>query len=171
MTLTNGWQARILRKFDVGEHDYEIRTVQDEWEPIELGAWKDVFSEDFSGDIAYRIQVQVPKEWRGRSMILQLGRMEYAAKVKVNDTIVGNVIWDPWEIELPQQKESFELEIVVTNTLANVLTSERVRNDWKNRKGAGWPGPYDARAAEFEKDSRGGGLYGPVTLKIGYWRS
>jgi len=171
MTLTNGWQARILRKFDVGEHDYEIRTVQDEWKSIKLGAWKDVFSEDFSGDIAYRIQVQVPEEWRGRSMILQLGHIEYVAKVKVNDTIVGNVIWDPWEIELPQQKELFELEIVVTNTLANVLTSERVRNDWKNRKGAGWPGPYDARAAEFEKDSRGGGLYGPVALKIGYWYS
>lgn len=170
MTLTNGWQAHILRQFDVGEHNYEIRTMQNEWIQIELGAWKNVFSEDFSGDISYRIQVPVPEEWQNCSMILQLGHVEYAARVYVNKTEIGNVVWGPWEIELPKQNEPYELEIVVTNTLANVLTSERVRNDWKNRKGAGWPGPYDARAAEFEKDSRGGGLFGPVTLKIGYWQ-
>jgi len=180
MTLTNGWQARILRQFDVGEHDYEIRTAQDDWKPIELGAWKNVFSEDFSGDVSYRIKVPILEEWRNCSMILQLGQVEYVAKVYVNGNKIGNVVWGPWEIELPKQNEPFsfrrvteeqnELEIVVTNTLANVLTSERVRNDWKNRKGPGWPGPYDARAAEFEKDSRGGGLFGPVTLKIGYWQ-
>jgi len=180
MTLTNGWQARILRQFDIGEHDYEIRIAQDDWKPIELGAWENVFSEDFSGDVSYRIKVPILEEWRNCSMILQLGQVEYVAKVYVNGNKIGNVVWDPWEIELPKQNEPFsfrrvteeqnELEIVVTNTLANVLTSERVRNDWKNRKGPGWPGPYDARAAEFEKDSRGGGLFGPVTLKIGYWQ-
>jgi hypothetical protein len=170
MMLTNGWQARILRQFDIGEHDYEIRTIQDEWKPIELGAWKNMFSEDFSGDAAYRIKIPMLEEWRNCSMILQLGQIEYVAKVHVNGAEVGKVIWKPYEIELPKQKEPFELEVVVTNTLANVLTSERIRNDWKNRKGRGWPGPYDARAAEFEKDSRGGGLFGPVTLKIGYWQ-
>ena len=33
----------------------------------------------------------------------------------------------------------------------------------------GCPGPYDARIAEFERESRGKELYGHVKRKIGYW--
>ncbi|MEK7397798.1 MAG: glycosyl hydrolase [Candidatus Poribacteria bacterium] len=169
MTLINGWQARMVRQFLISENDYEVREIQDEWEPIDLGAWKDRFSEDFSGDVAYKIHISFPDEWKNCSMILQLGHVEYTARVFVDDDKIGDVIWSPWEIELPQKQNPFDLQIFVTNTLANVLTSGQVRNAWKNHKEPGWPGPYDARAAEFERESRGGGLFGPVKLKIGYW--
>jgi hypothetical protein len=66
------------------------------------------------------------------------------------------------------QEEELELEIVVANTLANVLTSERVCRDWESRQGPGWPGPYHTRALEFEMESRGGGFYGPVSLQAFY---
>jgi len=172
LDLAEGWQARAVRQFDVGEHNYEIREVQSQWEPVCLGPWKQRFSEDFSGDVAYQISVPLKEQWRGSSIKLDLGRAEYAARVLINGLEVGKVIYPPWEITIPGkiEKDSLVLEIVVTNTLANLLTSERVRSDWKNRKGTGWPGPYDARAAELEKESRGGGLYGPVLLKIGYWQ-
>jgi hypothetical protein len=172
LDLTEGWQARAVRQYDIGEHDYEIRKIESQWESIKLGPWKEIFSEDFSGDVAYRISIPIKKEWHGFSLKLNLGLVEYEARVIVNGVSIGNVIGQPWEIDIPEkvEKESLELEIVVTNTLANILTSERVRNDWQNRTGPGWPGPYDARAAEFEKESRGGGLYGPVQLKIGCWK-
>lgn len=169
LDLTEGWYARSVRQFDVGEHDYEIKTVQNSWEPVSLGSWKEELSEDFSGDVAYRITVHIPEEWRKYSLKLNLGKVEYAARVRVNGADIGSVVWAPYQIALPAQSGSIELGIVVTNTLANVLTSARVREDWQSRRGPGWPGPYDARAADFEKDSRRGGLYGPVRLIAGYW--
>jgi len=171
LSLTRGWQAHTLRQFDIGEHNYQSRKIHSRWQPINLGPWRQCFSEDFSGDVAYRISVPLKKQWHGSSLKLQIGRIEYAAKVRVNGLEAGTLIWPPWEIAIPQkvQNDSLELEIVVTNTLANLLTSEKVRNDWQSRQGPGWPGPYDARAAEFEKESRGGGLYGPVLLKVGNW--
>ena len=119
--------------------------------------------------MAYRISIPVKKAWQGHALKLSLGQVEYAARVRVNRTDVGSLIWQPWEIVIDErfEDESLELEITVTNTLANQLTSERVRNDWSNREGRGWPGPYDRKAAEFERDSRGGGLIGPVALKVG----
>ncbi len=169
--LTQGWQVKILRRFDVGTRNYEVSSVlQNEWEPAELGSWVKYFSEDFSGDAVYRITVPMRKEQIGASMKLELGRVEYAARVRINGKEVGSVSWSPWELSIPGKIETdrLELEIVVTNTLANVLTSQQVREDWKSRTGPGWPpAPYDLRAADLEKESRGGGLYGPVILKIG----
>ena len=169
VNLVDGWEARAVREFRIGSHNYEIRKVRSEWEPIDLGLWKERFTEDFSGDVAYRISIPVKKAWQGHALKLSLGQVEYAARVRVNRTDVGSLIWQPWEIVIDErfEDESLELEITVTNTLANQLTSERVRNDWSNREGRGWPGPYDRKAAEFERDSRGGGLIGPVALKVG----
>jgi hypothetical protein len=56
------------------------------------------------------------------------------------------------------------LRIRITNTLANYLVSPAVRADWASKKGPGWPGVYDARANEFEKQSTKSGLFGPVRL-------
>ncbi len=52
----------------------------------------------------------------------------------------------------------------MSNTLANAITSQRVQKEWSAHTTPGWPGPYHERALEFEMESRGGGLFGPVTL-------
>lgn len=167
--LVRDWQARAIRQFDAGEHDYEVQAIQDSWAPVQLGSWAGRFSGDFSGDVAYRITVAIPEAWRACAWKLDLGRVEYAATVRVNGQEVGKVTGPPYEILLPAQpgSETLEVEVVVTNTLANALTSARVRSDWSRRQGPGWPGPYDARAAVFERESRGGGLFGPVCLEAG----
>ncbi|HPO13938.1 MAG TPA: hypothetical protein PLI09_10870 [Candidatus Hydrogenedentes bacterium] len=36
---------------------------------------------------------------------------------------------------------------------------------WQEKQGPGWPSPYHKRALEFERESRGGGLQGPITLR------
>ena len=170
LILEEGWQACVIRRFDVGPHDYEIRrSTTGSPRPVRLGGWKEYFGEDFSGDVSYRIPVDLPKEWAGLPLRLDLGRVEYAARVRINDKDYGSLVWPPWKIELPDLhgRSRLDVEVIVTNTLANILTSERVRNDWGNRKGAGWPGPYHVRALDFEMGSRGGGLFGPVRLECG----
>jgi len=169
VALDAGWQARALREYVIGAHDYEIHESADAWQPIALGPWKDRFTEDFSGDVAYRVSIPLRQDWQGLAARVKLGDVEYVAEVRIDGVSAGKRIWPPWEIILPEGicSGTLELEVVVTNTLANQLTSERVRNDWAQRTGPGWPGVYDARAAVFEMDSRGGGLYGPVTLEIG----
>jgi len=108
-----------------------------------------------------------PREQPRPRLVLDLGGVEYAVRVRVDGRNVGCVLWNPWRLELPSLagRSEFELEITVSNTLANELTSRRVRDAWSKRKGPGWPGPYHQRELKFETESRGGGLLGPVCLQ------
>jgi len=79
---------------------------------------------------------------------------------------VGSILWPPWRLALPPcPAGKHQLIIRAANTLANELTSERVVNEWAAKKGPGWPSPYHARTIVFEKESRGGGLQGPIQLR------
>jgi hypothetical protein len=167
--LADGWTARVDRRYVVGEHDFEIRPDDKaEFKPAALGRWAKTLglSEDFSGHVTYRRTVSVPESMRGGRLLLDLGGIEYAARVKVDGREVGCAQWSPWRIELPplQTPGQFTLEILVSNTLANELTSQRVRDAWA-KKPPGWINRgYHYTALRFEVESRGGGLLGPVRL-------
>ena len=113
-------------------------------------------------------RVRLPDSWPGGRLLLDLGGVEYAARVSIDGRPIGCVLWSPWRIELPPlgDRREFTLEIEVANTLANELTSARVREAWAKRTGPGWPSCYHQRALDFEMDSRGGGLLGPVRLEL-----
>jgi hypothetical protein len=167
--LADGWTASVERQYVVGEHDFEIHPFANaEFQPATLGRWATSLrlGEDFSGHVTYRRTVSVPDSWHGKRLFLTLGGLEYAARVSVDGRPVGCVLWSPWRIELPppMDHDEFVLDIEVSNTLANELTSQRVRDAWTKRIGPGWPGLYHARALEFEQKARGGGLLGPVSL-------
>jgi hypothetical protein len=170
ITLANGWTARVDRQYVVGEHDFEIHETENpQFQPVELGRWATTLglTSDFSGHVTYQRTVEVPESMRGHRLLLDLGAMEYASRVKVDGQEVGCVLWSPWTIELPQLGNAgqFVLDIEVSNTLANELTSERVRDLWNSKAGQpGWPSGYNARQWVFEMESRGGGLLGPVHL-------
>jgi hypothetical protein len=171
LELADGWAARVDRQYVVGEHDFEVHPVDNsQFKPAALGRWAKALGlgEDFSGHVTYRRTVSVPELLREGRLLLDLGGLEYAARVSVDGREVGRVLWGPWRIELPpmEGRAGFALEIQVANTLANEITSQRVRNDWSKRKGPGWPSPYHARQIQFEMDSRGGGLLGPVRLHL-----
>jgi len=170
VALADGWTARVDRQYAVGEHDYEVRPWDKaEFKPVTLGPWARTLNlgEDFSGHVTYRRTVKIPEALRGGRLVLDLGHVEYAARVRVDGQNVGCALWNPWRLESPSLtgRSEFELEIAVSNTLANELTSQRVRDAWSNRKGPGWPGPYHQRELKFETESRGGGLLGPVRLQ------
>jgi hypothetical protein len=171
LALADGWAARVDRQYVVGQHDFEIHERENpQFQAVTLGRWASTLglSADFSGHVTYRKTVTVPEAMRGGRLVLDLGGLEYAARVKVDGEDVGCVLWSPWTIELPSlgDRTQFVLDIEMSNTLANELTSSRVRDAWGAMTGDGWPGYYNAGAWALEADSRGGGLLGPVSLHM-----
>ena len=170
--LADGWKARVDRQFVAGEHDYEVRsTDKAEFKPVALGRWATTLGlgEDFSGHVTYRRTVSVPEELQGGRLLLDLGGVEYAARVSIDGQKARLRALEPVADRIAaalKDRKEFVLEIEVGNTLANELTSQRVRTAWAQRKGPGWPSPYHQRALEFEVQSRGGGLLGPVRLEL-----
>ncbi len=164
--LADGWTARVDRQWGGGaglasKAEFKA-TVPNRWAAMPgLG-------EDFSGRVIYRRTVSVPESWHGGRLTLDLGRVEYAARVLVDGHEVGCVLWSPWRIELPSLggRREFVLEIQVTNTLANENTSARARKAWSKGEVAGRRDFYRRREVRFEMESRGGGLLGPVRLQL-----
>lgn len=167
LAIDEGWEARPSRRHLVGEHDYEIRSEDTgPFQRVELGSWKAIVGDDFSGRVVYRRVVRVPPGWDRRSLAIDLGRIDFAARVRIDGRDAGIVLPPRTIAVVPEigATGEFLLEVEVANTLADELTSARVREAWDRRTGPGWPGPYHARALDFEKDSRGGGLFGPARL-------
>ena len=154
------------RKFTVGEHDFERTDRPIDQVPFaQSSTWKTFASEDFSGEIEYRFDVNVPEEWAGSPLQLETGPIEYAATVFVDGMPAGTMLWAPWRVTLSACKAGRHvIAIRVANTLANELTSDRVTQAWAQKSGPGWPSPYHKRAIVFEKESRGGGIAGPIRI-------
>lgn len=165
--IDDGWEARPLKRHVVREHDYDIRSLEtDRFERLGLGSWNSLVGDDFSGRVVYRRVVKVPSGWNTRLLGIDLGRVDFAARVRIGGKDAGIVLPPQRTVALPEPSGAgeFLLEVEVANTLANELTSSRVRESWSKRTGPGWPGPYHTRALQFEEKSRGGGLFGPVRL-------
>ena len=95
---------------------------------------------------------------------LDLGQVNYAAEVRLNGKILGSRMLGPYVFPLQGalRPGKNRLEITVTNTLANALSSEKVLDSWETQS---WVSPYDDRQRYFEKESLPSGLFGPVTIR------
>jgi hypothetical protein len=159
--------ATPRRHFIVGEHDFEIVTPVQESVPFEKATrWADWLGADYSGEVDYNVSFDLPEAWANAPLQLECGGIEYAATVLIDGKAVGQMLWPPWRITLPPTAAGkHEIIIRVANTLANELSSDRVTALWSEKKGPGWPSPYHERALVFERESRGGGMQGPVLLR------
>jgi hypothetical protein len=154
------------RQIVAGEHDFEIRNLKFENVPlIQSAVWKTWLGEDYSGEVDYEFVLNMPADWNGSLLQLETGPLEYAATVLVDRQKVGHLLWSPWRVILPKCNHGpHTITIRVANTLANELTSDRVSQAWAQKQGPGWPSPYHKRALEFERESRGGSIAGPIQL-------
>lgn len=159
-------RAVACKQTVVGDRDFEIvqRTIDAVPYP-RASVWKPWLTEDFSGEVDYEFTIDVPAEWADSPMCLETGPIEYAASVFVDGRLAGYLLWPPWRVTLPDcTPGTHTITLRVANTLANELTSERVTRLWAAKKGPGWPSPYHARAYDMERESRGGGLKGPIQI-------
>ena len=164
--IENEWQIRRVDQTVIKADDFARNTfAADPWRPAQLGDWKDLVGIDFSGTAEYRILFDY-RGPGGEERFLDLGKVAAAADVWLNGEHLGARAWPPYWVHTKKALRAGpnDLRIQVTNTLANYLVSPAVRNSWALRKGPGWPGPYDGRANEFEKQSTASGLFGPVRL-------
>jgi hypothetical protein len=155
-----------VRQFVAGEHDFE--TAEPTVAPpsaADAMHWKQWLGEDFSGEVDYTTNVEIPDSWGTCPVRLETGPIEYAASVYLDGNLAGYILWPPWRLDLPPcAPGKHELMVRVANTLANELTSDRVAQQWAAKTGPGWPSPYHERALVFERESRGGGIEGPLRL-------
>ena len=96
---------------------------------------------------------------RGRTYVLDLGRVGVAAKVWLNGGFVGERLWTPYRFDLTRylRKGPNTLRISVVNTLANYFSQFDFLKD-KPLYGGGWK-PWMVPS----------GLIGPVTIRS-YWQ-
>lgn len=133
--------------------------------PCELGSWAGLFGGEYSGEGRYSARAAlaaVPE--RGETYVLDLGRVECTARVRVNGQLVGIAWAHPMRVvfdgEVFANRRDFTLDIDVAGTLANQCASHPLAEYFE----AADLGPYQPRLNEFEKRAPKGGLYGPVTL-------
>lgn len=167
ITLDTIITALPRRHYKIGEHNYEIEPPSQSAKPFQQAQiWKGWLGEDFSGEVDYTAEVDIPTSWDKAPLRLWTGPIEYAATVFVDDKAIGPLLWSPWQLLLPPLAVGpHHIIIRVANTLANELTSQRVVDLWSQKKGDGWPSPYHARAIAFERESRGGGIMGPIVIQ------
>ncbi|MEY2878809.1 MAG: hypothetical protein RLZZ15_1189, partial [Verrucomicrobiota bacterium] len=154
----------------------------------QLTDWKDHARDDirhFSGSATYRRSLTVPADWiaTGRRVLLDLGRVEIAAEVKLNGHDLG-VLWKPpFELDVTAaiRRGENQLEIRVTNLWTNRLIGDEAppRTDgyrMRDAKMPAWyvnnePMPAGRRSTfttyNFHEQDRTllpSGLLGPVTI-------
>ena len=150
-----------LSQFIIGVNEFEEKQFDEQPIACELGGWKNKLGEDFSGRVKYICKFTLNEEECQKYKFLSLGKIEYSAEVFLNGEKRA-VFMKPYVCEVQTVLRVGEnvLEIVIANTAANQFVYTENFKRYKPEE----LGPYFEISKEFEKDSLGGGLFGPVVL-------
>jgi hypothetical protein len=158
------WQLRPLIVHRIEESSLVRESLACEAVEVELGDWRGVLGDEFSGDALYTTDFRC--DTPERYAFLDLGLVKYACAVKLNGEKLGERAWSPFVFDLSGilRKGMNHLEVTVSNTLANALSPEKVLKRWLEK----YPeSPYENMQRTFERESLSSGLFGPVCLKAG----
>jgi hypothetical protein len=89
--------------------------------PFALTPWTRTGLANFSGTAVYEKSFTMPESYRGRRLMLDLGRLSAVAEVWVNDQKAGTQVWRPYRLDITSSVRAGEnrLKVIVTNTEAN----------------------------------------------------
>ncbi|MBQ6471311.1 MAG: hypothetical protein IJJ33_04965 [Victivallales bacterium] len=160
LRLETGWTLRPLRRYQVGKATIETVVLKAAAKPAALGDWRSVLGETFSGHAQYAIEFQASK---AGSALLDLGVVHHCCQVCLNGQTFPPRFFGPHRLKVRLRQGVNRLEVVVANSLANILGDEQVRADIYRR----FPpvSPYESRLKVFDRDGHESGLFGPVTLQ------
>lgn len=152
---------RPLRKFVIGDKEFEEQKFDCAERAVELGKWKNILGEVFSGECMYSCKFMLTKEQADKFRFLSLGKIEYSGKVNINGQIIS-VLTEPYVADVFGKLKEGEnsLDIIVANTAANEFVFTKNFDKYSKAE----MGSYHETAKQFEKESLGGGLLGPVEL-------
>ncbi len=91
------WQTNVLAAIADESEQWQADTIDDSaWKEVNVpGYWENQGFKDVDGAIWYRKKVNIPKEWVGKDLILNLGTVDDGDKTYVNGTFVGETnAWD-----------------------------------------------------------------------------
>ena len=152
------WNLRFLKG---GPEIPESVTIQN------LGSWTSYGDKasHFSGTATYEIEFENPDTGIGHWK-LQLGDVRESAKIWLNDTYLGTLWSNPFELQLSNLKPGTNtLRIAVTNLPANRIRSKEIRGEeWKIFKEINMVNKdYEAFDAT-QWEPMPSGLLGPISL-------
>ena len=159
-TLKSGWTLQMRRKHYVGKDSFVIEDTPDApVQPVELGDWRPVFGDEFSGSAFYRNSFRSKEAYDGW---LDLGKVHHCAKVIFNGKQLPLKFFGPHTYRIHVRKDLNKLEIIVANSLLNATAPEHVQYYIKEN----FPpeSPYIWRFRAFNHDDQSSGLFGPVRI-------
>ena len=161
LLLDGKYWFRKTKQFCIGEMTAECYDLQEEEQSVQLGDWRTVVGNDFSGSGVYKTTFARPEEIRD-TLTLDLGTVYHSCEAFLNGESLGVRVMSPYRFEiLPDTlKEENVLEIRVSNSVANEFRYTKEFDKW-----AKWQlTRYFALSKEFDNDALVGGLLGPIQL-------
>ena len=154
-----GWFLKPVRQFD---YDACISIPQEKRIKAELGDWRSYLGDDFSGDACYSASFTCKNP--GQCRFLDLGDVRFACSAKLNGVDLGARMLGPFVFETGDALKSGRnvLEITVTNTIANAVSTDHAREEWAKTAPLSF---YEFLVRTFEKSSYASGLFGPVSIR------
>ena len=157
INLAGPWRLRFPSAFDAALKQLDL---------LQLSSWSDS-SDDviryFSGTATYEIQINLPPKIfvAGRRLMLDLGRVEVIAEVRVNGKDIGTLWKQPFAVDITDAVTpgSNTIEIMVTNTWWNRLAGDESLPDDKRTTFTVWK-PKSSRTPLMPS-----GLLGPVNIQ------
>ncbi len=162
LEIPDRWEIAPLRRIAVGDSDYEVAETPPVFQAAEPGDWRGLLGDDFSGKALYRTEFV----WNGGpgNYFLDLGRVNYAVRVRLNGTELGEAVFPPYVLPLGRALKPGRntLEAEVANTLANAIVPESVLKKWTEELPCRtW---YELLLRDLERESLPSGLFGPVRI-------
>ena len=159
--LDDNWTIRKLKEFKITRRGINIKKIQDDQpKVIELGDWQESQGNYFSGECEYKTSFCCKNSDILNTTHIDLGEVNFACEVILNNKSLGKKCWSPYIFYIPENslKNSNELSVLVSNTLANQYQTTRFWTKWSKRR----LGPYHPMTLKFEKESVKSGLFGPI---------
>ena len=150
----------MRRRHFVGKDELEVEETQDApIHKVDLGDWRPVLGEEFSGSAFYRNSFQSKRQYEAW---LDLGKVHHCAKVIFNGELLPVKFTGPHRYQVKVKQGLNTLEIIVANSLLNATAPEHVQKYLREN----FPpeSPYAERLRHFNHDDQSSGLFGPVTI-------
>ena len=162
INVKDGWTMSVKSRLCAGPASLDIVEYPDAPKlGIQLGDWRDVLGEEFSGHVVYRTSFDSPA---AGDAVLDLGEVHNCCAVRLNGSDVGSKYAGPyvWRVSLRQGVN--KLEVAVANAPVNALAPQHFRR----YVAAAYPpeSPYEWRVGKFNADGHESGLYGPVRVQL-----